>query len=156
MQMEKIDRKLLPSPEFLSTQIPNQVELLQPTNQTELIIHRIWCDIFKQNQISIDTNIFTIGGHSLLIMQLFHHTKLNFISNQTLFLLVIYFNIQQLFIMLNSFIKVSTSHKTLIIINGLHYISLKVGETFYHCYQLCFIFIFCSSSIICSRTHLLR
>ena len=30
---------------------------------------------------------------------------MNFIWKQTLFLLVIYFNIQQLFIMLNSFIK---------------------------------------------------
>ncbi|CAF4128235.1 unnamed protein product, partial [Adineta steineri] len=41
-------------------------------------IHHIWCETFKQNQISIDTNIFTIGGHSLLLMQLFHRYKTQF------------------------------------------------------------------------------
>ena len=57
----KIDRKLLPSPHFShlsSTHLTNHLQLLQPTNETELIIHHIWCDLFKQNQISIDTNIF--------------------------------------------------------------------------------------------------
>ena len=74
----KIDRKRLPSPHFSSTQLSNQFELIKPTNETELIIHRIWCDLFKQNQISIDTNIFTIGGHSLLIMQLLYRYKNEF------------------------------------------------------------------------------
>ena len=47
--------------------------------KSEVIVHHhIWCDIFQQNQISIDTNIFTIGGHSLLIMQLFHRYKTQF------------------------------------------------------------------------------
>jgi aryl carrier-like protein len=41
-------------------------------------VHSIWCDIFQQSQISTDTNIFTIGGHSLLIMQLFHQYKTQF------------------------------------------------------------------------------
>jgi aryl carrier-like protein len=51
---------------------------LTPRNEVEVTIHYIWCDIFKQNQISIDTNIFTIGGHSLLIMQLVHRYKIEF------------------------------------------------------------------------------
>ncbi|CAF1451442.1 unnamed protein product, partial [Adineta steineri] len=74
----KIDRKLLPSPHFSSTHLTNSIELLQPTNDIEISIHHIWCEIFKQNQISTDTNIFTIGGHSLLIMQLFHQYKIEF------------------------------------------------------------------------------
>ena len=74
----KIDRKQLPPPRFSSTNLTNKVELLQPTNNTEVIVHHIWCDIFKQNQISIDTNIFTIGGHSLLLMQLLYRYKRKF------------------------------------------------------------------------------
>ncbi|CAF4170366.1 unnamed protein product, partial [Adineta steineri] len=77
----KIDRKQLPSPTFthLSSNHPtHNIELLLPTNDIEVSIHRIWCEIFKQNQISIDTNIFTIGGHSLLLMQLFHQYKAEF------------------------------------------------------------------------------
>jgi aryl carrier-like protein len=77
----KIDRKNLPPPSFshlFSTNLTNQGELLTPRNEIEVTIHHIWCDIFQRNQISIDTNIFTIGGHSLLLMQLFHRYKTQF------------------------------------------------------------------------------
>ncbi|CAF1563777.1 unnamed protein product, partial [Adineta steineri] len=80
-QNGKIDRKLLPSPTFThlsSNQLKHNSELLLPTNDIEVSIHRIWCEIFTQNQISTDTNIFTIGGHSLLMMQLFHRYKVEF------------------------------------------------------------------------------
>ncbi|CAF3941566.1 unnamed protein product, partial [Adineta steineri] len=77
-QNGKIDRKLLPPPHFSSMQLTNSKELLLPTNDIEVSIHHIWCEIFNQNQISTDTNIFTIGGHSLLIMQLFHRYKIEF------------------------------------------------------------------------------
>ncbi|CAF1362467.1 unnamed protein product [Adineta steineri] len=70
-QNGKIDRKLLLPPDFSSTHLTNSTELLLPTNEIEVTIHQIWCDVFLQNQISIDTNIFTIGGHSLLLIQLY-------------------------------------------------------------------------------------
>ncbi|CAF4131325.1 unnamed protein product, partial [Adineta steineri] len=77
----KVDRKQLPPPAFTHLS-PNyhthNIELLLPTNDIEVSIHHIWCEILKQNQISIDSNIFTIGGHSLLIMQLFHQYKTEF------------------------------------------------------------------------------
>ncbi|CAF4187794.1 unnamed protein product, partial [Adineta steineri] len=74
----KIDRKLLPPPHFSPIHLVNNIELLPPTNDIEISIHHIWCEIFKQNQISTDINIFTIGGHSLLMMQLFHRYKIEF------------------------------------------------------------------------------
>jgi aryl carrier-like protein len=77
----KIDRKNLPAPnlsQFSSRHLTNNVELSVPINEIETTIHHIWCDIFQQNQISTDTNIFTIGGHSLLLMQLFHRYKTQF------------------------------------------------------------------------------
>ena len=77
----KIDRKLLPPPDFsrLSSIHPtNDVQFLAATNDIEATIHHIWCDILQQNRISINTNIFTIGGHSLLLMQLFHRYKTEF------------------------------------------------------------------------------
>ncbi|CAF4092725.1 unnamed protein product, partial [Adineta steineri] len=77
-QNGKIDRKQLPSPQFSSKHLTNSIELLLPTNDIEVSIHRIWCEIFNQNQISTNTSIFTIGGHSLLIMQLFHQYKIKF------------------------------------------------------------------------------
>ncbi|CAF4342835.1 unnamed protein product, partial [Adineta steineri] len=80
-QNGKVDRKQLPSPTFTdlsSNQLKHNNELLHPTNDIEVNIHRIWCEIFKQNQISTDTNIFSIGGHSLLMMELYHRYKIEF------------------------------------------------------------------------------
>ncbi|CAF4141952.1 unnamed protein product, partial [Adineta steineri] len=74
----KIDRKLLPPPNFSSIHPTNHDELLLPTNEIEIIIHHTWCDLLKQKQISTNTNIFTLGGHSLVIMQLFHRYKIQF------------------------------------------------------------------------------
>ncbi|CAF4081742.1 unnamed protein product, partial [Adineta steineri] len=74
----KIDRKLLPPPQFSSIHLTNSIELLLPTNDIETSIHHICCDIFKLNQISTDIDLFTIGGHSLLMMQLFHRYKIEF------------------------------------------------------------------------------
>ena len=77
----KIDRKLLPSPNishFSTLHAGNHVELSAPTNEIEATIHQIWCDTFQQNRISINTNLFTIGGHSLLLMQLFHRYRNQF------------------------------------------------------------------------------
>ena len=77
----KVDRKLLPPP-LLSVRSPlpprNDIELLSSTNDIEVTIHHIWCDIFQQTHISIDANIFTIGGHSLLLMQLYQLYKTTF------------------------------------------------------------------------------
>ncbi|CAF1561079.1 unnamed protein product, partial [Adineta steineri] len=74
----KIDRKLLPSPNFSSIHLTNIIKLVLPANDIEVSIHHIWCDLLKQKQISTNTNIFSIGGHSLLIMQLFHQYKTQF------------------------------------------------------------------------------
>ncbi|CAF4029373.1 unnamed protein product, partial [Adineta steineri] len=74
----KIDRKLLPPPNFSSAHLTDHDELLLPMNENEIVIHQIWCDLLKQKQISTNTNIFTLGGHSLLIMQLFHRYKIEF------------------------------------------------------------------------------
>ena len=77
----KVDRKLLPLP-TLSVHSPmpprNDIELLSSTNDIEITIHHIWCDIFQQSQISHNANIFTIGGHSLLLMQLYQLYKSTF------------------------------------------------------------------------------
>ena len=77
----KVDRKLLPSPEFIHlslTQPKTNTDHKEPNNEIEVRIHEIWCEILQQNQISTDTNIFTIGGHSLLLMQLLSRYRSQF------------------------------------------------------------------------------
>ena len=76
----KVDRKLLPPPSqhLLPLNRTNDLEIKLPNDGIQLVVHTLWCDILHLNQISIDTNIFTIGGHSLLLMQLHHQYKTTF------------------------------------------------------------------------------
>ncbi|CAF0953681.1 unnamed protein product [Adineta steineri] len=77
----KIDRKLLPSPSsahLLPLNQTNNLEIKLPNDEIQALIHTLWCDTLHLNQISIDKNIFTIGGHSLLLMQLYHQYKTRF------------------------------------------------------------------------------
>ena len=77
----KVDRKLLPPPK-LSLISPisstNDIELFACRNDIETTIHHIWCHLFQQSQISTNANIFTIGGHSLLLIQLYQLYKTTF------------------------------------------------------------------------------
>ena len=77
----KVDRKLLPPPTLsVRSSMPssNDIPLLTSENDIERTIHHIWCHIFQQSQISRNVNIFTIGGHSLLLMQLYQLYKTTF------------------------------------------------------------------------------
>ncbi|CAF4083768.1 unnamed protein product, partial [Rotaria sordida] len=79
----KIDRKLLPSPSSyfshsLQLNHTNNLQVEKPHNEIEITLHTVWCDMLQQKQISIDTNIFTIGGHSLVLMQLYHRYQTTF------------------------------------------------------------------------------
>ena len=78
----KIDRKQLPQPCVPSRVTTNLVDGLvdrqSASNHIEIIIHHIWCDVLQLNHIPINTDLFTIGGHSLLIIRLFHRYTTEF------------------------------------------------------------------------------
>ena len=84
----KVDRKLLPPPTLsVRSSMPssNDIPLLTSENNIEVMVHHIWCDIFQQKQISHNINIFTIGGHSLLLIQLYQHYTTKFHLNTNTF-----------------------------------------------------------------------
>ncbi|CAF1420288.1 unnamed protein product [Adineta steineri] len=71
----KIDRKQLPSPEFALLPFSSSDKSDTPLNQFEERIHTIWSQVLhcNENYISRTTSFFSIGGHSLLLIQLYHH-----------------------------------------------------------------------------------
>ncbi|CAF3360523.1 unnamed protein product [Rotaria sp. Silwood2] len=76
----KLDRKRLPTPNFTallscSVSTNNQNHYIQPSNEIETSIHKLWCEIFQCKQISTTDSIFTIGGHSLILIQIYHRYK---------------------------------------------------------------------------------
>ncbi|CAF3749419.1 unnamed protein product [Rotaria sp. Silwood1] len=75
----KIDRKQLPSPNFALLSLPsNSDPHTEPNNVLEVQIHSLWCEILQRPNISTNMSFFSIGGHSLLLMQLFHRYKMIF------------------------------------------------------------------------------
>lgn len=57
----KIDRLSLPKPELIQT-----LQIEYPRNEKDKQILKIWEDLFGKKTISIDSDFFEMGGHSLL------------------------------------------------------------------------------------------
>ncbi len=62
----KIDRAALPAPTRERTLTE---EYLQPTNETEQAIARVWGEVLKVEQVGVKDNFFDLGGNSLLLVQ---------------------------------------------------------------------------------------
>ncbi|RJG37752.1 non-ribosomal peptide synthetase, partial [Motilimonas pumila] len=70
-QNGKIDRKALPEPEFSM----HQAEYIAPRTETENILCEIWQEVLGVEQVGVTDNFFQLGGHSLLMMQVFSHLQ---------------------------------------------------------------------------------
>ena len=70
----KIDRKALPDP--LQSSQPRQQ--IAPRTPAEEQLAAIWAEILGTDAISVDSNFFEIGGHSLLAMQVTHRIEQQF------------------------------------------------------------------------------
>ncbi|CAF4175920.1 unnamed protein product, partial [Adineta steineri] len=71
----KVDRKQLPSPEFSLSTLLSPDKSDTPLNQFEEHIHTLWCQVLHSNKdhMSRTTSFFSVGGHSLLFIELYHH-----------------------------------------------------------------------------------
>ncbi|CAF3295961.1 unnamed protein product [Rotaria sp. Silwood2] len=76
----KVDRQCLPAPNCstLDTLKSNTVDA--PQTEMEENVHAIWCEVLQctGKKISTNTGFFTIGGHSLLFIKLYHHYQSSF------------------------------------------------------------------------------
>ncbi|CAF1585130.1 unnamed protein product, partial [Adineta steineri] len=70
----KIDRKQLPSLNFSLLTSTSSDKSDSPLNQFEERILTIWCQVLhsNENHISRTTSFFSVGGHSLLFIELYH------------------------------------------------------------------------------------
>ncbi|CAF1681923.1 unnamed protein product, partial [Adineta ricciae] len=86
----KVDRQLLPTPDFStllssSSSDVNYDQSAEPNNELEARIHSLWCELLGLTRIPTTASIFSVGGHSLLLMQLYHRYKTMFdFDTQTL------------------------------------------------------------------------
>ncbi|GCE45199.1 glutamate-1-semialdehyde-2,1-aminomutase [Thermosporothrix hazakensis] len=62
----KLERRKLPPPDL--TQATK--EYVEPRTETETILAGIWRDCLQVERVSIHDNLFDLGGHSLLVMQI--------------------------------------------------------------------------------------
>jgi len=65
----KVDGKALPTPE--SAHMTKHQSLVEPRDQTERQLARIWGEVLGVSPIGVHDNFFELGGHSLLAVRLF-------------------------------------------------------------------------------------
>jgi acyl-CoA synthetase (AMP-forming)/AMP-acid ligase II len=83
----KLDRNKLPPPTFSSLTTTTVAESDPPHSQMEEWVHDLWCQILQHDggHIPITASLFSVGGHSLLLIQLYHRYQLSFgFDHQTL------------------------------------------------------------------------
>ncbi|CAF2876164.1 unnamed protein product [Rotaria sp. Silwood2] len=70
----KVDRKRLPIPDFSSLSVLTTSKYDAPRSEIEQRVHDVWCEVLQpaNKKISTTAGFFTIGGHSLLLIQLYH------------------------------------------------------------------------------------
>lgn len=72
----KIDRQSLQTTAIRKQQ--QALVALAPRSKAEKIIARIWQSILNREQVGIHDNFFDLGGHSLLVIRLWHQLKAEF------------------------------------------------------------------------------
>ena len=70
----KLDRSRLP----VSLPIDHHHALIEPSTELETCVHSLWCELLQRTQVSTVDSIFSVGGHSLLLIQLYHRYKVTF------------------------------------------------------------------------------
>lgn len=63
----KLDKKALPPPAENTGQLTKSI--IFPQNETEELIAKIWSEVLKIKDISIDDDFFELGGHSMLAVK---------------------------------------------------------------------------------------
>ncbi|CAF1593907.1 unnamed protein product, partial [Adineta ricciae] len=80
----KIDRKSLPAPKFELHSADKTSDLyVKPKDESEIYIHKLWSKILNTDKISTNASFFDIGGHSLLLVQLYQSYRLSLDINTT-------------------------------------------------------------------------
>ena len=64
----KVDRRALPIPDFSQTSSNHQH--IEPKDELELRLVKLWERLLQRHPISIDDNFFELGGHSLLAVRM--------------------------------------------------------------------------------------
>jgi amino acid adenylation domain-containing protein len=65
----KVDHQGLPDPQSDATK--TGYEFVEPRDETERVLCRIWAETLKLDRVGIDDDFFAVGGHSLLAAKLF-------------------------------------------------------------------------------------
>jgi amino acid adenylation domain-containing protein len=69
----KVDRRALPKPEGLRPELA--VPFILPQDGLEQAIAQIWQTTLQVEQVGVDDNFFDLGGHSLLLAQVYYRLK---------------------------------------------------------------------------------
>lgn len=94
----KLDRKALPEPENIGSS--NKDTFTPPENEVQRKIAEIWKEVLEVEEVGIRDNFFEIGGHSLMLIQVYKKLKETFVKEFSLIELFTYSTIQAIAVFL--------------------------------------------------------
>lgn len=71
----KVDRKALEQKEAERISLSSSKQYIAPRNKVEQAIVDVWQKVLKVDSVSIDDNLFDIGGHSLKVIEMLSYLK---------------------------------------------------------------------------------
>ncbi|MBG9687409.1 non-ribosomal peptide synthetase [Bacillus mycoides] len=69
----KLDRKLLPDPNDIQSEI--SLSYVAPRNRVEQVLANVWAEVLKLEKVGIKHNYFALGGDSILSIQVVYKCK---------------------------------------------------------------------------------
>jgi len=69
----KVDRRALPAPD--QTRPDAEENFVAPRTPIEVLLAKIWANLFKLERVGAHDNFFDLGGHSLLAVRLMHQIE---------------------------------------------------------------------------------
>jgi amino acid adenylation domain-containing protein len=69
----KVDRRALPAPDSLRPHL--EAEYVAPQSHTERVIAGVWSAVLQMEKVGVHDNFFDVGGHSLLMAQVYSRLK---------------------------------------------------------------------------------
>ena len=89
----KIDRQALINNSILQAQT---LDYTEPRNETERVIHKIWCECLNKEKVDIFNDFFELGGHSLIAVRVVNLLHKEISEKLPLSALMIYPTIEKL------------------------------------------------------------
>lgn len=76
----KVDKKSLPTPKIMEKRIFHEKQFVEPSNDRERKMVKIWCHVLRMMKVSVEDDFFALGGDSMVALRIISKQRTDGIS----------------------------------------------------------------------------